>query len=70
MNLNERALLRGAIEAWRCSASLLRALYGKKENIRSPASRATLTLRKKLRVHSLGRDVSFTFAFCSTLEDR
>jgi hypothetical protein len=37
---------------FRSSASLLRVLCGKKENVRSPASRAMLVVRKKLRVHS------------------
>src|SRR5580658_3571531 len=45
-NRSERGLLRGAIEAWRCSASLLRALCGETENVRSPASRAAFILEK------------------------
>src|SRR5208283_3113447 len=37
---------------FRSSTSLLRVLCGKKENVRSPTSRAPLVVRRPLRVHS------------------
>jgi len=46
MNCNQRAFLQAAIEAWRCPASLLRALW-QKENLCSSASRATPGREKK-----------------------
>jgi hypothetical protein len=61
MNRGERGFLREAIEAWRCSASLLRALCGEMENVRSPGSRSALILRKK-RAHSHSRP---TFPVCT-----
>ncbi len=54
MNHSERGLLRGAIEAWRCAASLRRALRGELENVRSTVRRLALILGKK-RVHSHSR---------------
>ncbi len=54
MNRSKRGLLRGAIEAWRCSASVLRAGCGEMENVRSPASRSALILRKNAYILTVG----------------
>ncbi len=58
MNRSKRGPLRGAIEAWRCSESLLRARCGEMENVRFTASRSALILRKKTRTFSQSADIS------------
>src|SRR5271166_1869101 len=53
----------GASHVYSCCTSLLRLLCGKKENVRPPANRGTLVVRKELRAHSH----SPTFRVCTAI---